>query len=1394
MKIHSRDTIATALVYGLSLFVGLPVLAGSPSQLNSVRTYSYPGGNLVSNGSFESGAGSGSFKNWYEGFESDFAVLAPINAANNILPFEGRSHAGYTYQTPTTASGKNRFRLLSDFFVLKPGAPYTLFYRYQARNLDIPGGETIKPSVHFWGAKNFAYNAESKSFDFFFESSGLSSEVGPTVFGDAYQSQTSWILSSLQFTAPEEAYYGNIFLLCGSADGAKGDFYFDNVYLTEGFVSAGAVSAQNHPELIGASTKFLDGNNRILQSVVQDGTRDIVTQSFFDNTGRVKKTTLPMGGDFPGTRHGFVPDVKADHLQGDFLANFYNRTPVDDPSDPKTIDMPLDDPPPGGGPPPAYPEANGFAYSETNYEPSGLGRVLAHSEPGAAWKMGAGRNSKSKFSYSVDLQNPDELPVPSGSAGQFFVQENSGLDGEVTRDFLDKSGKLVRRSSKLTLAGTTKWLNTDFAYDDNGNLIRIEAPQDPTGNRLTQDMGYNALNQLTSSFSVATGMTKIIYDKTGNPRFSMSAKQEFEGRFTFIKYDEFGRVSRTGEITGLQYFNQVKADLADFPCSVECLDPATLVQPGIVRIRNINQYDGYSSSMSCMEGAGGSQIGKDIKFLGVAADGRPVACSENLNEAYTKTKGAVNGQIGLAKIYAIHFPGGTEFVYPDPGSEFSALSADLDLDLEGISSESQAGVAALNSFGICESARDQADLEQEFAMGKLTKTLACNFEASAALGESFPRVVSQTFFYDKNGNVTKEVDVNRYIHNSNRQVQETRSEFDVENRLIKRTLCGGIGCEEALSHVESYEYDQQGRIRTVADKAGNAFVENHFNRIGQLSRQSLGGGILSTDAKVLLSVKDYHLHGWVRESNVTKMVGGALQFDEKLFFEDGVQPRFGGSISGDYVRLNASIPSLTDMSRSFTYDDLGRLASAVATPANSGGGSSYEYLDDDRLSVINQGGSTGQYAYQSGGRLKSVTGNLVPGRDMSLRPGGGSPFDFDLNGNLYSDHSKEKDGQPLEIFYREDNLPYLFIYKVPGAVAGTYSLIEDYMVYDGSGNRVSKIEYAQDIWTSTKSYTSFGKEIREPANQSAVEFYSLLGLGRISYPTGTPNGKREFYLQDHLGSSRGLYDYETGNIASSSHYHPYGKEFSGFNSASQSLTPKFTGKEKDDGIGLSYFGARFYDADIALWISPDPAAQFANPYAYSSDPINLTDDDGLEAVYRGEKLEYMDMDPLTDQASYNYPDAGKAGPPERIPWTNESVGSIMDDFWRGNGSSDRDIISGPIVNSLLNMSFTWNSVDEYRKTGKTKFSVDFGLWEVTKATAAVSLPRHFLGSFDLTISPDPSGKTNLVFRNTTGLTSGTRGMRPGHLFDRHYSLLKDKPAGSGQYGNINERFMVQLSH
>jgi len=63
----------------------------------------------------------------------------------------------------------------------------------------------------------------------------------------------------------------------------------------------------------------------------------------------------------------------------------------------------------------------------------------------------------------------------------------------------------------------------------------------------------------------------------------------------------------------------------------------------------------------------------------------------------------------------------------------------------------------------------------------------------------------------------------------------------------------------------------------------------------------------------------------------------------------------------------------------------------------------------------------------------------------------------------------------------------------------------------------------------------------------------------------------------------------------------------------------FSGKEKDAETGYGYFGARYYDSGLSIWLSVDPMSDkypSMSPYNYcANNPVILVDPDGREIEY-----------------------------------------------------------------------------------------------------------------------------------------------------------------------------------
>ncbi|MFY0602287.1 MAG: LysM peptidoglycan-binding domain-containing protein [Cyclobacteriaceae bacterium] len=148
-------------------------------------------------------------------------------------------------------------------------------------------------------------------------------------------------------------------------------------------------------------------------------------------------------------------------------------------------------------------------------------------------------------------------------------------------------------------------------------------------------------------------------------------------------------------------------------------------------------------------------------------------------------------------------------------------------------------------------------------------------------------------------------------------------------------------------------------------------------------------------------------------------------------------------------------------------------------------------------------------------------------------------------------------------------------------------------------------------------------------------------------------------------------------------YHPFGTTAyrSGRNQTETSLKRyRYVGKERDDETGLYYYGARYYAAWLARFISTDPLKDeypYYTSYQYAGNrPINFIDLDGLEPAL-----------PEHAQGSYNeetgqYTAAGGGGNKgfDTLHSIADRFSVTVDDLKTANRLSGDSIEAGQILN------------------------------------------------------------------------------------------------------------------
>lgn len=192
-----------------------------------------------------------------------------------------------------------------------------------------------------------------------------------------------------------------------------------------------------------------------------------------------------------------------------------------------------------------------------------------------------------------------------------------------------------------------------------------------------------------------------------------------------------------------------------------------------------------------------------------------------------------------------------------------------------------------------------------------------------------------------------------------------------------------------------------------------------------------------------------------------------------------------------------------------------------------------------------------------------------------------------------------------------------------------------YYVYDTAGQRVRKVIQRQNGTKQKERIYLGGFEIFREYNGAggAVDLeretlhimddkqqITLVETKTmdVSVPVSTlPETLIRYQFSNHLGSAALELD-AAGAIITYEEYHPYGT--SSYQAVrSQNETPKryrYTGKERDEETGFSYYGARYYAPWLRRWTSCDPAGlvEGLNLQWYArNNPVTFRDPDGRQS-------------------------------------------------------------------------------------------------------------------------------------------------------------------------------------
>lgn len=900
-----------------------------------------------------------------------------------------------------------------------------------------------------------------------------------------------------------------------------------------------------------------------------------------------------------------------------------------------------------------------YAYNEVTFEPKPESVLATFSAPRTNAESPV-ISSQTEYMNTAVLTHTSSSGTTTFPIGTLMVHEMVNPVGKITRTYLNRLGQVIMEEHQIGMNHTQNtdgsisfttadlgFAQTWFYYDGAGRIVSTYDPE----NKKTSYV-YNSLGVMVRTTSADKGNTELRYDKYGQVRF-MRSQNDVDAttaniygtkQFRYIKYDAWGQSIESGVITSAPNNLGVSVTNPPFPTG-DFFDDYTKINnqnypantDKFVQIHVKKEYTGtrkfYNSTMITTQHAYSGHILNTSTYVYSPTKTDQVNTTYMADGQVAKTNYLYDGLPGTHQITSVYNTMrqciGKDYTHPTNSAMNFKWRSGIDNYGRTVTSSN------IYNGNTTEVSHNFYDPMGNLLLSGLGATGVSNdpyVEYLSIKKNIREQVVSQMsknlrigLTYDLAGNITNQYWANEYAEPASAtstKINQYAYTYDKMNRLIGAdykqsiltsnpfqyysTLYGNIPSDFACNlneevvfstfnpHYAEFEKNIQDNIQAERSSASiNAlrqlqsdYVKNNIQYSDMTTTQidDFLSSYIANCAKNRLRPTEFESYEAEKEGDLTH-----LDFLKNNPLQPASLKYMKGILST--IPWTQAVNCMPNPNAT-AYGYLQNFPTPVATENSNEYDAAYWYQKNGNFSTLNRNNNTGQRTQQ----LYSYQTNTNKLTQASFQVATGTPtlynYTYDGNGNLASD--------PKNII---NNITYSFFDDLPTVITKTNGGQSIYRYIGGS--RISK-KYSdideefyidQIVLDQTGSVKSY---------QTASGYAVIVG-NKMQY---------HHQVKDWQGSTRLTLD-NGGTIENATDYYPYGKKMPAriyYSTNMEGYRYGYTGHEADGETGYQYHGARYYEEDLARYMSVDPLAmeyQAWSTYCYVlANPVKLTDPTG----------------------------------------------------------------------------------------------------------------------------------------------------------------------------------------